>query len=89
MRLQFGKGLFDRVEVRRVGWQVAQLGAGGLDEFANSGVWWAGRLSTTTMSPGDKPFLAARQLKLKRRQIFGSYGTVTAQYFKATIDLHQ
>jgi len=35
MRLEFGEGFFDWVQVRRVGRQVAQLGARGFDGAAN------------------------------------------------------
>ena len=33
--LELGEGLFDRVQVRGIGWQIAQFGAGGLDREAN------------------------------------------------------
>ena len=37
MTLQLGEDLLDRVEVRRVGWKVEQLGAHRLDGLAHAG----------------------------------------------------
>ena len=42
--LQLGKSQLDRIQVRRVGWQVAQLGTGGLNRFANTGDLVAGEI---------------------------------------------
>ena len=41
---EFGKRVFDRVQVRRVGWQVAELGAGFLENVTNAGDFVGGQI---------------------------------------------
>jgi hypothetical protein len=49
-RLEFGKGLFDGIEIGAVGRQVEQLGLAVFDRFPNAGDLVTGQM--TTMSPG-------------------------------------
>jgi len=42
--LQFGERLFDRIEVRTVGWQESQLGSGLLDRHADFGLFVRGEV---------------------------------------------
>ena len=50
-RFQLREGHVDRIEVRAVGWDEAELGADGLDGGAASGCVWTARLSSTRTSP--------------------------------------
>jgi hypothetical protein len=54
MGLEFGKGLFDRVEVGRVGRQEAELSANRLDQLTHLGVLVRLQIVMITMSPGDR-----------------------------------
>ena len=42
--LELGEGQFDRIQIRRIRWQVSQLGAGSLDRFADPGDFVAGEV---------------------------------------------
>ena len=50
--LQLGKRLFDRIEVRTVRRQEADLGADGFDRAVDRGLFVYREVSSTTTSPG-------------------------------------
>jgi hypothetical protein len=52
MRLEFGKGIFDRIEIGAVGRQIVKFGAAGLDGMPDARDLVAARLSIMTISPG-------------------------------------